>query len=84
MTPITRQILDAALSLPESERSELVDELICSLDSTVDAPLHPAWRAEIERRIADVASGKSKLIPGDEALRMIREKRKCDPSDETR
>ena len=32
-----------------------------------------AWSAEINRRIADVEAGRSKLIPGDEVFRRVDE-----------
>lgn len=54
MTEGAKQILDAALALPPSEREELVDALSRSLDPH---RLSPEWEAEIARRVAKLESG---------------------------
>lgn len=76
----SHEIIHSALQLPEAERLEIVHALQDSLpEHAVDhGPVEPAdevaaaWNAEIARRIAEIDSGKVKLIPADEAERMIR------------
>ena len=56
MPQTVAELLDAAMTLSESERAELAELLA----ATVDAPtgrLHPAWATEIRRRSAEVESG---------------------------
>jgi putative addiction module component (TIGR02574 family) len=60
-----RTILERALPLPSEERAALLEALSESLEPGDDT-LSPEWKAEIERRIAAVERGESKLIPGDE------------------
>jgi putative addiction module component (TIGR02574 family) len=50
MSVTSQNVLQAALSLPESERVELIDALIGSLPADEAAPLDDAWLAEIDRR----------------------------------
>ena len=61
------------LTLPANEREELADLRYESLDDEArDPDWEQAWRQEIERRIADVTSGRVELVDADlfhEALR---------------
>jgi putative addiction module component (TIGR02574 family) len=61
-------IFDAALALPLDERAELVRELLASLDEPFDDPesVGAEWDAEIERRLAEIDSGKTVLLSEDE------------------
>jgi len=43
-------VLDSALGLPLEQRSRMASRLIESVDAD-DAPLSPAWLAEIDRRV---------------------------------
>ena len=63
----------AELSLEERE------DIRVYLDSLEDEELtqeewEAAWSEEINRRIADIDSGKTKLIPGEEVMRRLRER----------
>lgn len=63
----TKEILDEALALPESEREELVELLVPSLErNPYSGELHPDWIPEIERRLRDHREGKTKAIPWEE------------------
>ena len=67
------EILEAEmLQLPAAERALLVQVLIASLD--VETEVEDAWAAEIERRNAQIESGKAQMISGPEALAKIRAK----------
>jgi len=67
----SRQLLDAALALPDSERAILAAELIDSLDPSFDADHEKAWSEEIARRVAALDGGQSKTIPWDEVLKRM-------------
>ncbi len=59
-----------ALSLTLEERAQLADRLITSLFK--DQNIEDAWSIEVERRIKDIESGRSKLIPASEAIARAR------------
>ena len=65
-------ILDTALALPPDERAWLASELIASLDEGEDIDVEAAWAAEIDRRIADVESGKAKTVSWEEARTRVK------------
>jgi putative addiction module component (TIGR02574 family) len=52
MTSSARELLDAALALPEDERLSLASELIASVDGPADADWDAAWLAELDARVA--------------------------------
>lgn len=60
----------AMLELSPDEREALTQLLIASLDEDTDADY--ALAIEVERRIADVDNGKTKLISMSEALAIAR------------
>ena len=59
-----------SLSLTLEERAQLADRLITSLFE--DQNIEDAWSIEVERRIKDIESGRSKLIPASEAIARAR------------
>ena len=67
----SHEIIASALQLPWAERERIVDALQESLiDETIDHgpeetadEVKAAWSNEIDRRIADIDSGKVKTIP---------------------
>ena len=58
-------MVSAALALPASERAELAQELIRSLDGPRDPGAEAAWFAEAERRLDAVESGVVESEPWD-------------------
>jgi putative addiction module component (TIGR02574 family) len=63
----TKEILDAALQLPDKERELLVDELAASLHSGfASTEIEQAWVSEIGRRSAEIDTGKAVLRDWDE------------------
>ena len=58
-------IYRTALTLPESERAELIGALLDSLDREVEEGVEEAWRAEIDRRARELESGAVQSIPWD-------------------
>jgi len=69
-TDISR-ILEDALKLPLEARAALIDSLLDSLDTAIDADAEAAWGQEIRRRLAEIDSGQAQLIPWSEARRSI-------------
>jgi putative addiction module component (TIGR02574 family) len=73
MNPTTERVLGAALALPDSDRLELVEALIVSLQSSEDEqPLDDAWREVIARRATETEAGTTELIPWSEVKRRAR------------
>jgi putative addiction module component (TIGR02574 family) len=71
MDATSRQILDAAMLLPEGQRAFIAGELIDSLDPVHDVDYESAWSEEIARRIAGLESGERKTIPWSEVRARI-------------
>ena len=63
MSPQLNQVLQAAMSLSEGDRVQLVDALISTLEPDDAAPLDDALLAEIERRSNEIDSGRVSLVP---------------------
>jgi putative addiction module component (TIGR02574 family) len=61
MKGAARKVLEAARELPESERVELVEELLADLDGS-DEDVDAAWAAEIDRRTREIDEGKVKPV----------------------
>lgn len=59
-----------ALKLTAEERVQLADRLIASLFE--DKEIEEAWAVEVERRIEEIESGRSQLIPAAEAIARAR------------
>jgi Putative addiction module component len=69
--PIPIDILEAeALSLPQVDRSRLVDRLLASLGH--DPDWEEAWSAEADKREASINAGHGKWVDGPEAVARIR------------
>ena len=62
-----------AMSLPGESRARLADILVESLDKEALTQIDRLWLSEAKRRRDEVRSGKVKTIPGDEALRSVRD-----------
>ena len=60
------KILDKALMLPEEERAFISEKLYQSLHSDVDYEIENAWKEEIDTRLKEIETGKTKLISWDE------------------
>ncbi|GAA0770783.1 addiction module protein [Ideonella azotifigens] len=65
------EVLEAeALSLPQADRSRLVDRLLASLGH--DPEWEEAWSEEADRREARIADGQAQWISGPDAVARIR------------
>ncbi len=59
-----------ALKLTAEDRVRLADRLLASLSA--DTEIEEAWAAEVERRIAEIESGRAQMIPAAEAIARAR------------
>ena len=65
------EVLEAeALSLPQADRSRLVDRLLASLGH--DREWEEAWSDEADRREARINDGQAQWVDGPEAVARIR------------
>lgn len=71
----SRQLLETALALPASARAEIAVLLIRSLDTQTDEDVDAAWAAEIEKRLESIDQGAVQLIPWDDVMREMRDRR---------
>jgi putative addiction module component (TIGR02574 family) len=66
------QILEEAQQWPDDVVAELVDRLTLARHGVNEPELSPAWRAEVQRRVEDIRSGREKGIPGEEVMAKAR------------
>jgi putative addiction module component (TIGR02574 family) len=72
-----RDIIEEAKKLPRDEQVDLIDELYCMINvDPNDVTLTPAQAEDLRQRMDDVRSGKDDLIPGDEAIAMLRNRKR--------
>ena len=72
------EISDELLTLPINDRAQIARRLILSLDDSTEADenlaLSEVWAQEIDRRVAELESGKVKTIPLEQTMSRLREK----------
>ena len=68
------KVRSEALNLSESERAELAQDLVASLDGPPEPDVEKAWDAEILRRLAEIDSGTANLIDRKEFGRRMRDR----------
>lgn len=61
-------------ALPVHQRADLAHELIDSLDTEIDADVETTWDEEIEKRVAEIKSGRAKGRIAEDILAEIRAK----------
>ncbi|MCG8418223.1 MAG: addiction module protein [Proteobacteria bacterium] len=69
--PRQDDVFAAALSLPESDRAKLANQLLESLPPP-EPKANEAWSAEIERRAREVLDGTVDLLDYDEVMAELR------------
>lgn len=62
MTEAAVRLRETLLTLPEEDRAWLAAELAASLDGPPDVDADEAWDGEVQRRIAELRTGKAKLL----------------------
>jgi putative addiction module component (TIGR02574 family) len=75
MNTESQQVLQSALTLPETDRAQIAASLIHSLDSEPSADVDAAWAEEIKRRIESIDNGEVKLIAWDQVMREMSDRR---------
>jgi putative addiction module component (TIGR02574 family) len=68
MNRSAQQVLEDARRLPPSEFDWLVGELLQAGDGSCDAEIEAAWKAEVERRVAEIDSGAVDTVPLEDVL----------------
>ena len=63
MTATAEQVLEAACTLTDDDRSLLIDALIATLPTQVSDLTNPEWLDNIRRRSREVLSGQVTPIP---------------------
>lgn len=58
--------------LPREQAAELMDLLLVDTFSEPDPAVEEAWGREIDRRLAELESGKTKGIPAEEVMAKAR------------
>lgn len=75
MNTQSQDLLQSALALPESDRAEIAASLIRSLDTRTDEDVDAAWAAEIQRRVESIDHGEVMLIPWNDVMRELRDRK---------
>ena len=65
---------EQAKALPAHQRADLAHELITSLDAELDVDIETTWDEEIEKRVAEIKSGRAKGRIAEDILADIRAK----------
>ena len=66
------QIVEETRELPPETVSELIDRILIARHGGVEPSAAAAWKSEIDRRIAELESGKVKGVPLEESLARAR------------
>ena len=72
--PDPKKILDEAMQIEPTTRAFIAESLLESLDLDEDFPVSPEWLEEIQRRCAEIDSGKATLLDGAAVINELREK----------
>jgi putative addiction module component (TIGR02574 family) len=63
MTRPAKEIVNAAIKLAESDRLQIVEELLASLEPDTDNDVDAAWASEVDRRSREIKEGIVRPIP---------------------
>ena len=66
MAKSAQELFDEAMRLDPQERATLMRLLIDALDADIEEGTEDAWRAEVERRMAELDSGAVETVPWEE------------------
>jgi hypothetical protein len=73
MATTVEKLVEQAMTLSSESRARLADLLVESLDSEELGRIDQLWASETKRRRDEVRGGLVETIPGDEALREVRD-----------
>ena len=71
VTDKTAELLAELMKLPPEARAAVAGKLLDSLDETVDPDAEAAWEIEINKRFAELESGKIEAIPWSQARQQV-------------
>lgn len=74
MTDKTQAIVEQALKLSPTERADVAEQLLASLDEALDSDVEKAWQEEIQRRLQQVEHGEVELMDSDTVMAELRRK----------
>jgi putative addiction module component (TIGR02574 family) len=66
------QIVEETRELPSETVAELVDRIMVARHGGIEPSVAAAWKAETDRRIAEIETGKVKGVPLEESLARAR------------
>jgi len=73
MSITIEKLAEQAMNLPSESRARLADLLVESLDADTLTEIDQLRLSEAKRRRDEVRAGRVKTLPGDEALRSVRD-----------
>ncbi|HEY3138988.1 MAG TPA: addiction module protein [Blastocatellia bacterium] len=73
MATTVEKLVEQAMTLPSESRARLADLLVESLDADELGEIERLWAAEAIRRRDEVRAGLVETVPGEEALRRVRD-----------
>lgn len=73
MATTVEQLAEQAMALPGESRARLADLLVESLNDADLGQIEELWLTEAKRRRDEVRAGAVKTIPGDQALKKVRD-----------
>ena len=73
MATTVEQLVEQAMTLPSESRARLADLLVESLEGDDLGRIDRLWITEAKRRRDEVRAGKVETVPGEEALRQVRD-----------
>jgi putative addiction module component (TIGR02574 family) len=74
MSQIANDWMNLLVVLPPSDRAEIAQRLIESLDEPADPAWETAWAEELKKRAERLKNGSVKGIPFDEVMASLRQK----------
>lgn len=74
MATINRDLLDELLTLPSDLRSQLIEELIKSLNVPIQPEIDQIWAEEAEKRVNSIQFGKISLTDGEVVMSQMRKR----------
>ena len=74
MTRPAKEIVNAAIKLAESDRLQIVEELLASLEPDTGDDVDAAWAVEVERRSREIKEGIVRPIPWEEVKAQARKR----------
>lgn len=73
MATTVEQLVEQAMMLPSESRARLADLLVESLEGDDLGRIEQLWITEAKRRRDEVRSGNVETVPGEVALRQVRD-----------